>query len=126
MRAFPTPFSVLNGAITSTEDYDVIVKCQVIDALTTNQGERVMFPDWGCNVQSALFNPSDFLERADTASTLKSRLQSLVPRALIESVTLQVGDTDPNTVYIGVQYRASRYAPVTDLTVQMAIKRELA
>lgn len=126
MKAFPTPFGVNNGAVMTTDDYDMIVRCQVIDALTTNQGERVMFPDWGCNIQSVLFNPSDALERADAAAYLKTRLQSLVPRSFIKSVQVDVFDNEQNVVYIKIQYKASRYAQLTDLNVQMAIKRELS
>lgn len=126
MRSFPTPFGVIDGKVATTESYDQIVRCQLLDALTTNQGERVMFPEYGCNVQSALFNPASALERADAASAIKSRLQGLVPRALVETVTLSVTDEEPNVVYIRIRYKASRYLPLTDLDVTLAIQRELA
>ena len=118
MKAYMTPFAVRDGSIWSTTDYDNIVRCQVIDALATNAGERLMYPDYGCNIQSMLFNPVDALERSDTASYVKQRLQQLVPRAFVESVTIErAEDVGPSAVYIHVRFKASRYAPGREVTV---------
>lgn len=119
MRAFSAPLSISNGTMQTTENYDRIVRDQVIDALTTNQGERVMHPDWGCDIQAVLFDPSDMLERSDTAAYIRDRLIQFVPYAFIKSVDVSASDAEPNIVYIEVKYKASKYAPESSVTVEL-------
>ena len=91
MRAIPFPFRVApGGAIATTTVYAEIVRAQVIDGLMTNLAERIMRPNYGCDVQAALFDPSDELVRRDAAGMLKNRLQQLRP-----SVPGEVGEVDP-------------------------------
>ena len=61
---------------------------QVIDALMTNLGERVFRPRYGCDIQAALFDPTDELVRRDAAGQIKNRLEQLVTRAIVRSVTV--------------------------------------
>lgn len=117
MKAFDIPLSISNGTLTVTDNYDRIVRNQVIDALTTNQGERVMHPDWGCDIQSVLFDPSDMLERQDTAAYVRDRLVQFVPRSFIKSVGVTVPDSEPNMVLIDVKYKSSSYMPESNVTV---------
>jgi phage baseplate assembly protein W len=117
MKAFDIPLSISNGTLTMTDNYDRIVRNQVIDALTTNQGERVMHPDWGCDIQSVLFDPSDMLERQDTAAYVRDRLVQFVPRSFIKSVKVDVPDSEPNVVFIDVHYKSSSYMPESSVTV---------
>lgn len=117
MKAFDIPLRIVNGTIHHTEDYDRIVRNQVIDALTTNSGERVMHPDWGCDVQALLFDPSDALERQDTASYVRDRLIQFVPRSFIREVSVDVSDAEPNVVLIDIQYKSSSYMPTSNVTV---------
>lgn len=117
MKAFDVPLSIKNGTIAYTDNYDSIVKNQVIDALTTNQGERVMHPDWGCDIQSVLFDPSDMLERQDTAAYVRDRLVQFVPRSFIKSVLVDVSPSERNVVFIDIKYKASSYSPESSVTV---------
>jgi hypothetical protein len=121
VKAFSVPFSIENGTISFTNDYDKIVRDQVIDAVTTNQGERIMHPDWGCDIQSVLFDPSDELERKDTASYVKERLVNFVPKAFINHVNVNVADSKPNTVYVDISYKSSSYSPTTSVMVGLDI-----
>jgi phage baseplate assembly protein W len=117
MKAFDIPLSIVNGSFKVTENYDRVVRNQVIDALTTNAGERVMRPDWGCDVQSFLFDPSDSLERQDTASYVRDRLIQFVPRSFIKEASVNVSETEPNVVLIDVKYKSSSYMPTSSVTV---------
>lgn len=119
MIAFSSPLKILNGSLVSTTSYDKIVRDQLIDALVTNQGERVMRPDWGCDVQAVLYDPSSALERHDTAAYIRDRLVHMVPRALIRSVSVDVSDTSPNVVYIDIKYKPSNYSPESSVSVAL-------
>ena len=57
----------------------------------TNQGERVIRPRYGCDIQAALFDPADELVRRDAAAHLKRHLEQFVTRAFIRSVHDQHG-----------------------------------
>jgi phage baseplate assembly protein W len=119
----------LSGKIQTTTDYDQIVRGQMIDSLMTNQGERVMRPRYGCDIQASLFDPQDELQRKDAASIIKNRLAQLVTRALVRSVTLSIEGASrsgsetvftgalESAVVIAVTYRSSLYATDTTLSV---------
>ena len=129
MKALMFPFQLgIRGAPLTTTNYDQIVRGQIIDALMTNLGERKMRPRHGCDIQSALFDPSQELERSDAAALLKGRLQSLVPRALVRSVTINApgyGSAEffggePGEVIISIQYRSTPYSEDVNMAVPVA------
>lgn len=118
MLAIDFPFRISNGSITTTDDYDRIVRAQVIDVVATNQGERLMNPQWGCNLQAAMFEPADHLERTDLQNYTQERINALLPRASVSEVTVDSPNADPNSVVVGISYTSSRYAPTQTAEVQ--------
>lgn len=123
MQAIKFPFSVSNGrTVQGTSSYDEIVRGQVIDALMTNQGDRVFRADYGCDIQSALFDPSDELVRADAATYIKEKLQRYVPRCVVSTVRIESPDDEPGVIYISVVYRTSVYQ--SDQTLKVPVSSE--
>lgn len=120
MKALKFPFAVSGQRVQVTDSYEEVVRGQVIDALMTNQGDRVFRADYGCDVQSALFDPSDLLVRADAAGYIRDRLQRFVPRCVVGSVTIDSPDTEPGVVYITVVYRTSVYQNQQTLRVPVS------
>ena len=119
VRAIRFPFKLsASGKIEEAKGYADIVRGQVIDALMTNQGERVMRPRYGCDIQAALFDPTDELVLKDAASQIKARLEGLVMRALVRNVKIVNGD--PGVVIINVSYRPSLYATDVNLSVPVS------
>ena len=139
MRAIRYPFRFTPaGKVQEALSYEDIVRGQVIDALMTNQGERVMRPRYGSDIQAALFDPTDELVLKDAASQIKARLERMLERALIRSVTVTAGTytaqtpmmvSEPGVVYIDISYRPSLYATDVSLTIPVGsefIQRSLA
>ena len=119
MRAIAFPFRTnASGQITLTMTYEEVVRAQVIDALMTNQGERVFKALYGCDVQAAVFDPQDELVRRDAAGQIKSRLQALVPRCIVREVSVDI-DTLA-TLNVTILYRPSLYATDTSVTVPVS------
>jgi phage baseplate assembly protein W len=117
--AIDFPFRLDNtGSFALCPNYSNVVRSQVIDAVMTNLGERVFRPRYGCDFQAALFDPSDELVREDAASMIKNRLSALVTRAIVRSVTIELGD--PGTVIVTILYRPSLYATDTVLALPVA------
>ena len=116
MRALSVPFRV-RGGVVATEDYEEIVRGQVIDAVATNAGERLMNPTWGCNLRDRVFDPSDSLVRSDVAGQIRRKLPNFVPRAVVTGVDLAIDDNQPNLVRVNVGYKASSYSPEVNVSV---------
>jgi hypothetical protein len=120
VKAISFPFLINSqGAVNQTASYEELVRGQVVDALMTNLGERVFRPRYGCDIQSALFDPSDELVRRDAAAQIKTRLENLVLRCIVRGIDLQVGPP-PGTVNITIVYRPSLYATDTSVTVPIS------
>jgi len=116
MRSINFPFDLdPSGHIKETSRYEEIVRCEVIDALMTNQGERVFRGRYGCDIQAALFDPSDELIRRDAAAVLKTKLERLVNRCIVRSCSIELGQ--PGLVNITIVYRPSLYASDTSVTI---------
>jgi len=132
VKAILYPFQIgLDGKIKETTNYDEIVRGQVIDAVMTNQGERVMRPRYGCDVQASLFDPSDELVRKDAASIIKTRLSNLVSRAFVREVSVSIEDrtTASANVFTGggqslvifdITYRSTLYNTDTTLSIPVS------
>ena len=122
MRSIQFPFHLnSSGQIAATASYEQLVRCQVIDALMTNMGERVMRPRYGCDVQAALFDPTDELERRDAAGQIKSRLEVLVPRCIVRNIDMEV-PVGPRGGFVNITilYRPSLYSTDVSVTVPVA------
>jgi phage baseplate assembly protein W len=118
MKALDFPFRLgPNGHFAPTRSYEFVVRAQIIDALMTNQGERVFRAMYGCDIQAALFDPSDELVRRDMATMLKARLQQFVPRAIIRDIRISVPDAMPVVVFVDVVYRPTLFSADTTVTV---------
>ncbi len=118
VKAIAIPFRFTGERVRATDNYDEIVRGQVIDALMTNQGERVFRPRYGCDIQAALFDPRDELVRKDAASIIKRRLEQFVPRAFIRDVTVSAPGDEP-ILYVNIHYKSSVFANEVDLTVPL-------
>jgi phage baseplate assembly protein W len=116
------PFTLdASGMPMTTHSYEEVVRCQVIDALMTNQGERVFRARYGCDIQAMVFDPIDELVRRDTASQIRRRLEQLVPRCIVRDISVDIPTTGPRGVInITILYRPSVYSPDTTLVVPVA------
>jgi hypothetical protein len=119
MRALRVPFQITGTKIGVITDYNEIVRAQVIDALMTNQGERVFRPLYGCDIQAALFDPTDELARHDAAAIIRERLRNLVPRCTIRYVLIEAGED--GQVDIKISYQASSVTGEATLNVPLSL-----
>lgn len=117
MKAIDFFFRLGPGGLSLTSNYARIVRAQLVDTLMTNYRERVMRPDYGSDIQSLLFDPSDELRRDDTAEVLRERLTYAVPRAIIDRVEINSSPTEEGVVFVSVSYRVNSYSDPETLTV---------
>jgi len=72
--------------------------------LATSQGERVMLEDFGCDLNSFVFEEMDQSLGNNLADFIKSALLRYEPRIEVEDVEAQAGD-EAGVVLIQVMYR---------------------
>lgn len=119
MKALAIPFRLANGAIATTQNYDDIVRWQVLDAAATNLNERVMRPEYGVNARDYLFRPGNDMEHSDVAGVITQKITSDVPRATIAGVSVTDSDIQQNLVEIEIHYKTSRIVGATTNTVSL-------
>lgn len=71
---FPPSFEVQRGGVVMASDEDDIEQSLKI-LLSTRLGERIMLPDYGCNLEDLLFSPMDL--------TLKTFVRDQVQTAIL-------------------------------------------
>jgi phage baseplate assembly protein W len=123
--SFPFQFTTSKHKVVETKTYDEVVRAQVIDALMTNQGERVFRPRYGCDVQSALFDPRDELVRQDAAALLTQRLEEFVPRCMVRSINFTL-PPDDSTVLVNIVYRPAPTATDVALSIPLPSSEYIA
>ncbi|HRB72943.1 MULTISPECIES: GPW/gp25 family protein [Flavobacterium] len=72
--SFPPEFNKAEGGVTMTTDVEDINNSLLI-LLSTRPGERVMFPNYGCDLQEMLFKPLEL--------TLITQMKGIIERAIL-------------------------------------------
>lgn len=101
---FPPEFNKTEGTVGMTTDEEDINNSLII-LLSTRPGERVMFPDYGCDLQEMLFKPLDL--------TLITRMKGIIERAILynesrinlESIDIDTTDEYEGQVLITINYQ---------------------
>lgn len=121
MQALQYPFSLSpTGSIAVTTSYADLVKNQLIDILMTNFLERAMRPNYGSDLRSALFDPTDVLARSDAAKLVAQRINDGTPRVILQSVKFVLDDTQPSSVFVDIQYRVGAFDQATQLRMPVS------
>jgi phage baseplate assembly protein W len=121
MQALQYPFGLsATGSIAVVTTYPELVKNQLIDALMTNFLERPMRPNYGSDLRSALFDPTDVLERSDAANIVAKRVDECTPRVILQSLKFVLDDTQQATVFVDVKYRVGAFDQTTQLRLPVS------
>jgi phage baseplate assembly protein W len=106
LRSFSFPFRKGDRAFpTQAVDADAI-KSSVIQIITTQRGERVMRPDFGCNAFSYVFENNSDEFRINAEREIRTAISKWEQRVVVESVTITSDDiTEPGQILISIAYR---------------------
>jgi phage baseplate assembly protein W len=87
---FPPSFdTVLNTVIMTSDEADIQLSLQIL--LATSKGERVMVPDYGCNLDEMLFEPMTTTFKTYIREMIKTAILYYEPR--IDLSSIQVDDS---------------------------------
>ncbi|TAL25220.1 MAG: baseplate protein [Aquabacterium sp.] len=76
--------------------------------LSTAKGERLMRPDFGCDIHELLFAPNDATTRGMAESAVRESLQQWEPRIDVLRVAARSDATEPERLLVEVDYRVRR------------------
>ena len=108
-----------NGPVAFNSTYSTIeqIKSNLVNLLLTNKGERVMNPEFGCDLRTVLFD--GIVE--DTIDSIRSLINTNVAIFVPEVTITNIGvtqDEDHNTISISMQYRVNISGTADQITVQ--------
>lgn len=100
--AFPVATDAHGDVETATGEQDIREAIRII--LGTARGERLMRPDFGCDIHERAFSSVTPATLNRIESDVREALVRWEPRIGIESIDVS-DDDDPGTVLIDVEYR---------------------
>ena len=110
------PFKQSNTSIPAAVTDAELVQQSLLQILNTNRGERVMRPNFGCNLQQYVFENNDELLEQLMRTEISSAISRWEPRAQLDNILLARNDT---TLSVTVVYTV--VTTQTKDTVQVAV-----
>jgi phage baseplate assembly protein W len=101
--SFPPEFTKTEGKLTMTTDVDDINNSLII-LLSTRPGERVMFPNYGCDLQEMLFKPLNLTLITQMKGIIERAILYHEPRINIMSIDIDTSDELEGEVLIHIDY----------------------
>lgn len=100
---FPVTVDSQNGRVLTSEyEDDIREAIQII--IQTRKGERVMRPDFGCDLHEHLFDVVDYTLLKQMENKVKQALINWEPRITDIEVTASAHPEQPNLVEIRIDY----------------------
>ena len=101
--SFPPSFSVREGgaAMVSGEE-DIRQSLQII--LSTGVGERLMRPDFGCDLRQLAFEPLDSTQETHIRDVIQTALLRNEPRIVLEDVAVSPAPGQDGLILISISY----------------------
>lgn len=101
--SFPPVFDSNSGQVSMSAAEDNI-RQSVWTILSTSPGERVMRPDFGCDLKSLMFEESDQGLKRDIVSMVSKSLLVYEPRIQVDFVEAIEDEEDPGKILIHIDY----------------------
>lgn len=102
--SFPPTFNINTGGVEMLEE-EADVASSLVILLGTAQGERVMLPQYGCNLDELIFENIDTRMKTLMMDKVESAILYHEPRIELESVKLDESEILNGVVLIGIIYR---------------------
>jgi phage baseplate assembly protein W len=118
--AFPLRVDGRGRIAEAAEERSIEASIRVI--LGTSDGERVMRPDFGCNLRALAFDPLDEQTRNLARYRVEEGLRRWEPRIEVMAVTVEP-DPAAAALMIGVRYRISGTQDMRSLVYPFYLER---
>ncbi|MEZ4858752.1 MAG: GPW/gp25 family protein [Flavobacteriaceae bacterium] len=101
--SFPPHFDKKMGALVTTANVEDINKSLHI-LLSTRLGERIMVPNYGCNLEELLFQPLDITLKTYIKDLIKTAILYHEPRIDAKKITLDDSEEMAGIIQIEIEY----------------------
>jgi len=98
-----------NGFFAVTYTTKEQIKSDLKNLILTNRGERVMQPEFGCNLRQALFEQIDEGEGAFIQNEIESQIQRWLPFVIVNNIVVDsdANSKDNNRISVKLDYTLS-------------------
>lgn len=101
--AFPPQLSDRNQ-ISLTQD-DAAIRQSIYVIINTVPGERVMRPDFGCEIHSLIFAPANQQTAAEAERYVREALERWEPRIILQELEVVPGGSEYGELFIRLSYQ---------------------
>ena len=99
------PFNGPSGPFNSTYSTKEQIKSNLINLLLTNKGERIMNPEFGCDLKRMLFEGITDSLTEIIQDVITESINIFIPEVEIVDIIVDLSSRDTNTISINVKYR---------------------
>jgi hypothetical protein len=92
--------------------------------LTTVPGERLMRPDYGCDLHLLVFSPNDETTAGLAMHYVRRALEQFEPRAEVVRIDAAANPDDPGRLDVTVEYRVRATQQDDQLTISLSLAGE--
>ena len=101
--SFPPAFDAASNSLDMTSDeVDIHLSLQIL--LSTRQGERVMLPDYGCNLDEMVFEPMTITFKTYISEMIKTAILYYEARIDLNSVTVDDSNETEGVIVLIIDY----------------------
>jgi phage baseplate assembly protein W len=101
--SFPPTFDKNTASVAMTSD-EQDIQCSLQILLSTRQGERVLLPDYGCDLEPLVFEPMSTTFNTYIKNLVETAVQTYEPRITLNSVNLATDQEVQGIILIEVDY----------------------
>lgn len=101
--SFPPHFDKKSGELVTTAGVVDINKSLEI-LLSTRLGERIMLPNYGCNLEELMFQPLDVTLKTYIQELIKTAILYCEPRIDTQEITLDTTNEENGEILIQIEY----------------------
>jgi phage baseplate assembly protein W len=99
------PIQVTPGGRIAQATYEQRVEESIYLILSTSRGERLMLPEFGCDIAELVFSPHDAGATSRVVRAVRQALVANEARIDVLDVTAESAESEPNLLLIRVSYR---------------------
>ncbi len=101
--SFPPEFKKETGTVKMLED-EADIESSLEILLDTRLGERVMLPEYGCNLEDLLFNPLNLTVKTIVIDLIKTAILYHEPRIDVKKIEIDPADELNGVLLINIDY----------------------
>ena len=112
------PFNGPSGPFNSTYSTKDQIKSNLINLLLTNKGERIMNPEFGCDLGTVLFEGINENIVETIQNLINTNVNIFVPEVQVTDILVDINTPDNNTISVTVKYKIRISQNADQVTVQ--------